>query len=140
MWDAEVPAFVYDHILAKLRDRTAESIRAETGEGFDPEKCVASPSAFRGKFWRVTGRIMRIWPEEVTGSAPPVPRIFAGIFFPDGGWPVYFHVIEKPDILELRSDTVEIDGLFVKVIVHQASSGRTVTTPFLIAKSMRRLL
>ena len=57
--NAQIPDFIYDHVACKLRDRKDDSIRAETREGFDPGKCLADPGAFRGKFWRVAGRIVR---------------------------------------------------------------------------------
>lgn len=137
--DAQVPDFIYDHVARRLGERKDESIRAETREGFDPAKCLADPAAFRGRFWRVAGRIVRVWPEPLDAGAP-VSRVFAGVFYPEKGFPVFFHVIEKPDALELLKDTVEIDGLFVKVIRYTTPSGRTVTAPFFMARSVRRLM
>ncbi|GEM_PF-5650442 len=138
--DSNIPSFIYDHLFRKLRDRSADSIRAETCEGFDLRRSVASPGEFRGRFWRVTGTITKIWPETIDDPAAPVRRVFAGVIHPGGGSPVYFHLLEKPDILELRSDTVEMDGLFVKVLRFDAPGGRRIEAPFFVAKTLRRML
>ncbi len=138
--DSAIPSFMYDHLVRKLADRSAIEIRAATEEGFDWDRCLDSPASFRGRFWRVTGTIARIWVERIASADLPVRHVYAGVFYPRGGAPVFFHVLEKPDVLELHSDTVEIDGLFLKVIRTPTTNGRDVVAPFFLAKTMRRLM
>lgn len=138
--DSNIPEHIYDHLIRKLHARGEASIRMETKEGFRFDRSLAAPGGFRGKFWRVTGTITRIWPEALEDPKAPVPRIFAGLFYVDEDQPVYFHLIEKPDALELGRDVVEIDGLFVKVLRFPLSGGRRIEAPFFIAKTMRRMM
>jgi hypothetical protein len=135
--DSHLPSFVYDHIAKKLRAFSADEIRGQTQEGFGHARCLEMPAAFRGRFWRVTGTVARIWVEPVPGG--PVPELYGCVFYPERGAPVLVHLLEKPDILELYRDTVEIDGIFVKLLTY-ASEGREVAVPFFMAKTMRKLM
>lgn len=137
--DAQIPAFVYDHLLRKLHKMSADEIRSSTTEGYNYDQCLAAPAAMRGKFWRTTGRISRIWVEKTPGPGLPVDQVYAGVFYSDDG-PIFFHVLEKPDMLELRQDTVELDGLFLKVCRYPLTEGRTIAAPFFMGKSLRKLL
>ena len=134
--DTYLPRHIHDHILTKLHAMDSKVIRKKTREGFHPDR----PDESRGKFWRISGVIARIWPEEIPDSRSPLPRIFAGILYTDQGEPVLFHLTEKPHVLELGEDTVEIDGLFLKEMKFQRASGKTITAPFFLAKSLRKLL
>ena len=138
--DSEIPSFIYDHVLRKLAAQGDSAIRAATREGFDPAACLASPASFRGAFWRVSGMISRFWIQKIADPDCPASQVYAGVFYPDYGDPVFFHLLEKPDILELGADTVEIDGLFLKVVTFRSPGGRVLTAPFFMAKTLRRLM
>jgi hypothetical protein len=66
--------------------------------------------------------------------------VHAGLFFDRGQRPVIFHVVDKPDVLVLREDTVETTAVFVKMIEYTSASGRRLRAPFLVGKVLRRTL
>ena len=134
--DTYLPSHIYDHILRKLHKLTSKRIREKTLEGFHPD----NPPHSRGKFWRISGVIARIWPEEIPDSHSPLSRVFAGILYTEEGLPVLFHLSEKPRVLELGEDVVELDGLFLKEMRFRGANGETITAPFFLAKSLRKLL
>ncbi len=134
--DTYIPSFIYDHILAKLYQMAEPDIRVQTEEGFDPE----NPGESRGRFWRISGGIARIWPEKIPGSRAPLKRVYAGIIYTEEGFPILFHVIKKPEVLELGEDFVELDGLFLKTMLFQGAKGKTITAPFFLARSLRKLM
>jgi hypothetical protein len=53
---------------------------------------------------------------------------------------VIFHVTRKPEVLTLRQDEVETHAVFVKWIDYKTKSGRTVTAPFFVGRTLRRYL
>ncbi len=66
--DTYLPSHIYDHILGKLHKLSHKAIRKRTLEGFNPD----NPPDSRGKFWRISGVIARIWPEEIPDSHSPL--------------------------------------------------------------------
>jgi hypothetical protein len=134
--DTYLPSHIYDHILGKLHKLSHKAIRKRTLEGFHPD----NPPHSRGKFWRISGVIARIWPEEIPDSHSPLSRVFAGILYTEEGLPVLFHLSEKPRVLELGEDVVELDGLFLKQMRFRGANGETIIAPFFLAKSLRKLL
>ena len=134
--DAFVPGFLYDHLLGKLCRLKKSEIRSRTEEGFDPDE----PEKNRGRFFRISGGIARIWPEAIPGSRSPLTRVFAGILYTEAGFPVLFHLAEKPEVLELGEDFVELDGLFLKTMIFRGAGGKTLVAPFFLAKTLRKLM
>jgi hypothetical protein len=107
---------------------------------FDRASCLKDPAPFRGKFWRVRGVIGELHLETVENKDFPLRSIHAGVFFDDAVLPVLFHVVQKPEVLTLRQDQVELTGLFVKLIEYTTRSGRTVVAPLFIGKALRRFV
>ncbi len=135
-----IPDFIYHHILRKLHAMTSDEVDAQSQGDFDLEACAKEPGAYRGRFWRVNGRVGDLHPERVDDPKLPIRAVHAGIFFDDRMRPVYFHVVQKPDVLKLREDNVETKALFVKMVEYTTKSGRRVTAPFFIGKVLRRYL
>ncbi|HLY08515.1 MAG TPA: hypothetical protein VKW04_04315 [Planctomycetota bacterium] len=135
-----IPDFLYHHLLRKLDALSDEEIDAQSKGDFDFEECAKDPGLFRGKFWRVHGVIGEIHGEPVSDPKGPVPVAHAGVFFTRALQPVLFHVTRKPEVLTLREDAVEIRALFVKWIDYRSKSGRTVTAPFFVGRTLRHYL
>lgn len=135
-----MPDFIYHHLLRKLHAMRPEEVEAQAGRDFDREACEKDPAAFRGKFWRVNGVVGDLHPEPVGDPKLPLRAVHAGIFFDPRMRPVYFHVVQKPDVLRLREDSVELKALFIKMVEYTTKSGRRVTAPFFIGKVLRRYL
>lgn len=135
-----VPDFLYHHLLRKLDALSDEEIDAQSKGDFDFQECARDPGLFRGKIWRVHGVIGELHTESVTDPKSPVGRAHAGVFFDSALQPVLFHVTRKPEVLTLRQDAVETRAVFVKWIDYRSRSGRTVTAPFFVGKTLRRYL
>lgn len=139
-YDPAVPDFLYHHLLRKLSGLSEEEIDAQSKGNFDLDECSRDPALFRGKVWRIHGVIGEVHAENVGDPKFPNRQAHAGVFFDDALRPYLFHVVQKPDILTLRQDSVETRALFVKWIEYKTKSGRTVTAPFFLGKTLRRYL
>ena len=138
--DPGIPDFLYHHLLKKLDGLSDEEIDGLSKGDFDFEECLKDPALFRGKVWRVHGVIGELHTEPVLNPKIPVQMAHAGIFFDSSLKPVIFHVTQKPEILTLRQDAVETRAVFVKWIDYKSRSGRKVTAPFFVGKTLRRYL
>jgi hypothetical protein len=135
-----VPDYIYDHVLKKLNAMKPEEVDALSRGDFDRARGAADPARYRGKFWCIRGVIGDLRAEDSADPRSPVRRVYSGILFDGRTRPVLFHVIQKPDVLTLREDTVETRAIFVKMIEYTTRSGRRVTAPFFIGKTLRRFL
>ena len=139
-YDLGVPDFLYHHLLRRLDALSDAEIDGMVKGEFNLEECAQDPHLFRGKMWRIHGMIGELHAEQITDAKHPVKLAHAGVFFDAATRPVLFHVTQKPDVLTLREDLVEIRAIFVKWIEYKTKSGRLVTAPFFIGKTMRRCL
>lgn len=135
-----VPDYIYGHILKKLNAMKPEEVDSLSRGDFDRTRCLTDPDAFRGRFWRVRGTIGDLRAEDSPDPRGAVRRVYSGILFDGRTRPILFHVLQKPEVLTLREDTVETRAIFVKLIEYTTRSGRRVTAPFLIGKNLRRYL
>ena len=139
-YDPGVPEFLYHHLLRKLDAMSSAEIDAQSKGEFNLDECSRDPALFRGRIWRVHGVIGEFHAEPLADPKLPVHIAHAGVFFDPQTRPVLFHVIQKPDVLTLRQDSVETRAVFVKWIEYTSKSGRIVTAPFFIGKTLRRYL
>lgn len=135
-----VPDYIYQHVLRKLHEMKPGEAEALSRGDFDWAACEADPAKFRGRFWCVRGVI-----GDLHAAAPgdrdfPVRRVFSGVLFDGRMRPVLFHVVQKPDVLTLREDSVETKAIFVKMIEYTTRSGRRVVAPFFIGRTLRRFV
>ncbi len=135
-----VPDFIYHHLLRRLHAMGPREPESRSEGDFDREASERDPARFRGRFWRIHGLVADLHPEPVEDPKGPVRTAHAGVLFDDAMLPVLFHVVEKPDVLTLREDTVEIQALFVKTIEYTARGGRKIAAPLFIGKALRRTL
>ncbi len=135
-----VPDFLYHHLLRKLDALDDSEIDAQSKGDFDFEEAAKDPGLFRGRIWRVHGVIGELHAEAVEDPRGPVPRAHAGVLFDSDRRPVLFHVTRKPEVLTLRQDAVETRAVFVKWVDYTSRSGRTVTAPFFVGRTLRRYL
>jgi len=138
--DPGVPDFLWHHLLKKIDAMPDAEIDAQSKGDFDFDACEQDPGLYRGRIWRVHGVIGEIHTEPVSNPKVPVAVAHAGIFFDGGLRPVIFHVTRKPEVLTLRQDEVETRAVFVKWIDYKTKSGRTVTAPFFVGRTLRRYL
>ena len=138
--DPGVPDFLYHHLLRKLDGLSQDEVDAQTKGDFDYEEAHKDPGLFRGRIWRVHGVIGELHTERVDNPKVPVKLAHAGVFFDPGLKPILFHVTRKPEVLTLREDSVETRAVFVKWIDYTSKSGRTITAPFFVGKTLRRYL
>jgi len=135
-----VPDFIYHHLLRRLHAIDEGSPDAKSQGDFDREACEKDPEKFRGRFWRVGGVIADLHPEPVDDPGNPVRTAHAGVFFDGSLRPILFHVVDKPEVLTLRDDTVETKAIFIKIIEYTSRGGRKVAAPLFIGKALRRTL
>jgi hypothetical protein len=138
--DPGIPDFLYHHLLRKLDGLSDEEIDGQSQGDFDFEECAKDPGLFRGKIWRVHGVIGELHTEPVMNPKVPIQVAHAGVFFASSLKPVIFHVTRKPEILILRQDAVETRAIFVKWIDYKSRSGRAITAPFFVGKTLRHYL
>ena len=139
-YDPGVPDFLYYHVLRRLDAMSDAEIDEQVKGDFNLEECSRDPHLFRGKFWRIHGTIGELHTEPINDAKHPVKLAHAGVVFDSSVRPFLFHVTRKPDVLTLREDMIEIRALFVKWIEYKTKSGRLVTAPLFIGKSLRRYL
>lgn len=139
-YDPGIPEFLYHHLLKKLNGMTNEEIDGQSKGDFDLDECSRDPGLFRGRIWRVHGVIGELHAESIADPKHPVKLAHAGALFDDATRPVLFHVTQKPEVLTLRQDAVETRAVFVKWIEYKSRSGRLVTAPLFIGKTLRRYL
>ena len=139
-YDLGVPDFLYHHLLRRLHAMSDAEVDGLVKGDFNLEECSRDPGSFRGKIWRIHGMIGELHAEQITDAKHPVKLAHAGVFFDSATRPLLFHVVQKPDVLTLREDLVEVRAIFVKWIEYKTKSGRLVTAPFFIGKSLRRYL
>jgi len=133
-----IPDFIYNHVSTKLAGMTEAEFDAGVQPKFDIEETIARPAAYRGKLYRVSGRIGHLAPErhKVEGTGK-IREVFAGTMFV-GEQPVHFHVVLKPDVLYLGTDEVDFIGVFVKVLGYPKPGEPTLAAPFFMARSLRK--
>ena len=139
-YSSHLPDFIYLHVLKKLHEMGQADADSLLEGSFNLEACIRDPDAFRGKTWRIQGLIARFNAEQIDDDRCPVRQIHEGILFNDAGKPILFHVVQKPDVLTLEKDQVEINGIFVKMISYTARNGQHVEAPLFIGRRLRRLL
>jgi hypothetical protein len=139
-YDPGVPEFLYHHLLRRLQAMSDAEIDSQAKGDFDLDECSRDPALFRGKIWRVHGVIAEFHAELITDPKHPVQLAHAGVFFDSSTRPFLFHVTQKPEVLTLRQDVVETRAIFVKWIEYTSRSGKIVTAPFFIGKTLRRYL
>jgi len=131
------PEHVYHHMIRKLHVLRDEG--PAQGD-FDVAACLRDPDRFRGKVWRIHGVVADLRPEEVDDPRGPLKRIHAGVLFDEALNPVFFRVVQKPDVLTLGEDSVEAKAVFVKLLEYETRSGRRVVAPLFIGRALRRYL
>jgi hypothetical protein len=139
-YDLGLPDFLYHHLLKRLNAMSDAEIDAQAKGDFSLEECSRDPAQFRGKIWRVHGVIGELHAEWISDPKHPLKQAHAGVFFDSSTRPFLFHVASKPEVLTLRQDVVETQAVFVKWIEYTSKSGRLVTAPFFIGKTLRRYL
>jgi hypothetical protein len=139
-YDPGVPEFLYHHLLRRLHAMPDAEIEGMVKGEFDLDECSRDPHSFRGKIWRIHGVIGELHTENVADPKHPVRMAHAGVFFDSSTRPFLFHVTQKPEVLTLREDVVETCAIFVKWIEYKSKSGKLVTAPFFIGKTLRRYL
>jgi hypothetical protein len=139
-YDPGVPEFLYLHVLRRLHAMPDAEIEGLVKGDFDLDECSRDPHLFRGKVWRVHGVIGELHAEPVADPRHPVRMAHAGVFFDSSTRPFLFHVVQKPEVLTLREDVVETCAIFVKWIEYKSRSGKLITAPFFIGKTLRRYL
>lgn len=133
-----IPDFIYNHVVTKLSTMKESDLQAITQPKTDLEELIANPTPARGKVCRVSGRIGYLTAQKQAVETSTKSReVFAGTLFV-GEQPVHFHVVDKPDVVYLGSDEVELTGVFVKVLGYPKPGEPTVAAPFFMAKTLRK--
>lgn len=135
-----VPDFIYHHLLRKLKGMSVSEVEALSSGRFDWDACLKDPATFRGRIFRTHGVIGRLESLPVAEATCPVKTVHEGILFDARRRPVRVHIVEKPDVVILREDTVETVAVFVKLIEYTSVAGQRVTAPFFVGKVLRRYL
>jgi len=133
-----VPDFLWHHLLRKIDAMADEDVDAQVQGEFSLEECAKDPGLYRGRFWRVHGVIGELHTEPVSSPKVPLRMAHAGVLFDNSLRPVLFHVTRKPEVLTLRQDSVETRAVFVKWIEYKTRSGRMISAPFFVGKTLRR--
>lgn len=133
---ASIPDVVYLHVVRHLDKMSDPEVTRRVDLKVRYPDLTDKPGKVRGRFVRVTGRVANVWPETIKMDGR-ARRVFAGVLFFKGLYPVLFHVLEKPEVLYLKEDLVGLDGIFLKVIRYELLDGGRMRAPFVVG---RRLL
>ena len=132
-----IPDFIYNHVFSKLSTMKDADLDALVQPKTVLEDLIDNPTPARGKLWRVSGRIGHLAPQRAIETSTKSREVFAGTLFV-GEKPVHFHVVNKPDVVYLGSDQVELIGVFIKVLGYPKTGEPTVSAPFFMARSLRK--
>jgi hypothetical protein len=133
-----VPEAVYRHVVRKIWKMTDEQISELAQTGIKVKAVKERPSEYRGKFLRVTGRVSKVWPENVNFGGYPQRQVVAGMAYANDIEPFLFHVLVPPGPLYAKEDVIGIDGLFLKVITFDLANGGQLRAPFLVGRAVRK--
>jgi hypothetical protein len=133
-----IPGEIYEHVARHLSRMTDEEVRSRVDKNAGYRLLVDEPSAMRGRFVRMEGVIGKIWTEQVRIAGVPNPWIYAGIVFVKNRDPLLFHVIEKPDLMNLKADLVYLDAIFLKVIEYEIKDGGRVRAPLVVGRRLHK--
>ena len=137
-YNARIPDFIYNHVIAKLTAMSDAEVEALAKPSLTLEAVTADPAAHRGQILRVTGHIASLTSQKYeVATGEPRKEVFQGALYV-GDKPILFHLASKPDVLYLGSDTVDFAGVFVKILTYPSRSGKTVSAPFFLVKSLRK--
>jgi hypothetical protein len=134
----DVPEVVYRHVVRKLWKMSDEEIQTQVVKGAKSRALRDDPGAHRGRFYRIVGRVSRVWVEDVAFSGFPRPRIYGGIMYVNDREPVLFHSLTQPELLYVKEDMIGFEGVFLKIVSHELSGGGELRAPFLVARALRK--
>ena len=124
-----IPDFIYDKFVSDARN--IDSLKADE---FSYAKIMNYPEKNTGKVFKVTGLVIKLWPVKVGTNS-----MYSTLIFTKDNEPILVHVIKKPEVIYLKEDTVELNGLFVKNVEFQTSSG-SIKLPFFMARSIGKFI
>lgn len=131
--------FIYDYIAGRLRVATEDQITDRVEGAFEYAKGLNAPAAYRGKVWKIHGTIEDIEMAHLEGD----PRssgapLYMGYLLTRDHQPMAFHLTQKPEPLVVGQDSVEVEGVFVKLVRMETRSGQDIVVPFFMAKQLRK--
>ncbi len=129
---SRVPDFIYNHIISKLSKGTDAEFSALAKSDFDYAACLKEPDLQRGTFVHVRAIIGAI-KSQPCDPASGVREVHAGLAW-DNHRPVFFHLVDKPEVLTLHQDLIEFSGVFVKILRYNTKDGTVIDAPFFLAK------
>lgn len=131
------PDIVYEHILRKMQTIKPEEVRERFKGEFDYARCLKSPGEFRGNFWRVRGTVYNIEAHRFPREIVSLGEIHQCVIYTGNSRPLLVHLAHKPDPLYIDEDTVQFDGIFIKLLVETTETG-DVIVPFFLSNNLRR--
>jgi len=134
---ASIPDFVYFHVMRKLAAMTPEEIEGSCAGEFPYDTAEENPASLRGRVWHVTGTILTLRFQTFSGPDDTKSQAYSGAAYTGPGEAFFFHVVEKPPVLYLDEDMVELYGVFVKMVMMGPPERRT-SVPFFLGRRLKR--
>lgn len=133
---ARVPDFIHSHILARLAKGRPAEFDALADRDLDWTALMEDPDAWRGRFVRVRGTIASLRADKADPDTG-LELVHYGVLWTDGR-PALFHVVDKPEVLYLDRDVVQLSAIFVKILRVTVPDGEPVDAPFFMARTLRK--
>ena len=128
--DNEIEEIIYVHVIEAVRKISFEGKSPD----FDYSKVCSQPALQRGKRFRVIGTVERVEIETVNGA-----NVYVAVILTPDSKPVLVHFPEKPAVLYISSDMVELEGIFVKLAVMRHGSQK-IPVPFFVGKYLKKYI
>jgi hypothetical protein len=136
--DEHIPYDIYLHVVRKLYETPDTEVEKLVETKVAAADLEDDPPAHRGRFFRLVGRVISAWVEDVRSPRCPVERLYGVMILVQDREPVLAHVLTPPVMLDLKNDMIGIDGLFFKVIEYELKSGGRLSAPFLVARRVEK--
>ena len=132
-----IPDYIYNHVMGRLGETSLEVIEKMSAGDFPIEQALENPGQFRGKVWRISGVAVNLRLEKLKDA--PIKEAFSGAAYTIDNKLFLFHIVEQPDPIDVGRDTIEIFGVFVKLIsVGQGDDRRSA--PLFFARALKKFL
>ncbi len=131
---AETPG--YREVVEALLELKPEDIAAMHPVDLDPARALAEPASLRGTFVRVRGYV--IGKDDVPLASPigAQTKVQRVIVILDKEHSIACDLIGNPSPYDVKRDKLELCGVFYRIVSYTTQSGKELTLPYMLARSM----
>ncbi len=130
----------YRRLIGIIRKSSAEEFATRPKGILDYEKALRDPDAFRGEYVRARGLVVKLEAQKLWTPIDDLEDIYRGFLCDaDGSEGIVFDVPERPGDVPVRSDAVDVEGIFYRTVRYETRRGEKKEIPYLLAKNVLRV-